>query len=463
MPIPPPEQWPRQVRGRSGTVLTLRTDTPVGTGGEGLVLRTTFPDLAVKLCYADQDTPEEIQLRLDRARWLPLEGVPTSQWYELLAPPHTGYVMKLLRDMVPVRRILQAPADVALDHWYGQTGGLRRRLAVLGRCARLLGTLHDRGIVYSDVSPGNLMVSEGADFDEVCLVDLDNLQVESSAASRVVGTRAYTAPEVVTGRTGNTVFSDAYSLAVLAYEALTLNHPMIGDLVADGEFGEEERALRGLVPWIDHSTDGRNRSGVGWQAQHVLTDRLRQLFRRTFEDGLTVPQARPGAGEWAAALFSAADRCVRCGTCPHTFLAPHANCPWCNVPRTAALPVTVGEHWPRPGGTPPARFPLPELSLVLQAGTPLRVTARTAERSAAEPDRALVALEWDGSTAITVHNLGWAGELRLVPKAGGQGRLLRSGSHTTESMLSLHALHFGPDRRPHRVLTMWTDRTDGAR
>lgn len=86
-----------------------------------------------------------------------------------------------------------------------------------------------------------------AEAHEAWLIDLDNLCTHSEPG-RAVFTPYYGAPEIVTGRSGATSLSDAWAFAVLAFNALTLLHPLCGDLVRDGEPELEEQALTGQVP-----------------------------------------------------------------------------------------------------------------------------------------------------------------------------------------------------------------------
>jgi eukaryotic-like serine/threonine-protein kinase len=442
--------WPNSVRAASNNVhLDLLLDEPLGSGGEGEVFRSRHGGLAVKLCEPTDSNRDRMAELFARLRWLPLDGVPLCRPLEQLAPPDVGYVMELLEDMVPLRLLCEPPQQEE-DAWYLRGGGLRRRLVLLARCAGVLATLHDRGIVYSDVSPGNVLISSELAYDEVRLIDADGLQTESGTGRRM-GTPFYTAPELLRAQSGNTVFSDVYSFAVVAYEALTMNHPLIGDYVNEGEVELEDDAQRGLVPWVDHSTDDLNRTRFGYPSSKVLSRRLRELFRRTFEEGMTNPWARPAAGEWAAALYAAADRCLDCPSCTHSFFAAHAACPWCGSTRPPALTVTVLEQYPRLQPGPPPLMREDDLTLVLQTDRPLLVSARTVIRHAADPADVLVRLEWDGGSEVRVRNCGRS-MVRRVPQQGGNGLQILPGSASTEHLSDPWWIHFDTDLRPHRIL-----------
>jgi serine/threonine protein kinase len=453
--------WPANVRTVNGLNLELVTDEPLGQGAEGKVFRTKHGSFAVKIYNAPDDTADSVAERLNRLRWLPLERVPITRLEDLLAPPDVGYVMTLLEDMVAMRTICSPPKG-DMGAWYGASGGLRRRLVLLAKCASALAIMHDRGIVYTDVSPGNVLVSADSKHTEVQLIDVDHLQTESSTMQPGMGTKPYIAPEVLRRTTGNTVFSDVHSFSVMAYEALTTNHPLIGDYVNNGPLEHQEYAELGLVPWINHSSDDVNRASSGYPGNLVLTRRLRDLFRRAFEGGLTKPRARPGAGEWADALWSAADRTVVCQSCNHSFYATQENCTWCGTLRPPALVVAVSEEFPRLGDNRGVVLLDSELTLVLQAKQPLQVTARTAVRHAVDPDLVLARLDWDGQDEVRVRNTG-STVLRRVPQSGGAGRQLRPGGTATEKAGAAWSLHFGLERQPHRFLSVQPQESDHVR
>ncbi|MFJ6677412.1 protein kinase [Actinosynnema sp. NPDC091369] len=427
------------------------TDTPLGQGGEGIVFRTDNDQLAVKiLAHTSEESTEDVARKLDRLRWLPLEDVPICRPLEPLAAPHYGYVMELLHDMVAWRTICNAP-DQNIKEWYADQGGLLRRLILLARCAEILSTLHERGIVYGDVSPGNILISTKTDFNEVWLIDADNLQTESNIAEKPLATPDYTAPELLRRHSGNTASSDMHSFAVIAYETLTTNHPLYGDYVLDGPFEYEDDAQYGRIPWVDHSSDDRNRTTSGFPALEVTTTGLRELFARTFEAGMTDPRARPSAGEWADALWTAVARTVRCEACPQTYFVASPTCPWCGGARPAVLVVTVDERLPRLGEFPSVVLARKERTTVLQQGVELFIRERTTHLAPSQADRPVLAMRWDGGETIHMRNLGTT-VIRRVPPKGGNGMQFFPGAKAKDNARAPWSLHFGSEHQPHRIL-----------
>ncbi|MBB5773677.1 protein kinase domain-containing protein [Nonomuraea jabiensis] len=452
------EHLPEYVRDEHGNTYQLDRETPIGEGGQGVVLRVKRSRLAVKICFDDGQPSlgDDIRERLDRLRWLPIEDLPVSRPIVRLDEPHVGYVMELLEDMASMESLCQPPAG-DLGPWYARGGGLSRRLRLLAKCADVLGRMHGRGIVYGDVSPGNILVSADPEHDEVWLVDADNLRVESSPADRVVKTPFYAAPELLRRLSGNTPFSDAYSFATIAYETLVANHPLLGDLVEDGPVEYQEDVQRGLLPWVGHSDDDRNRSSHGLEPGLVLTKRLRALFEQTFEEGVRTPYRRPGLHTWADALHAAADLTIVCPSCRQTYYAFCTFCPWCRAEPPQIVVVQAHDVLPA-GFADRAQHLAPRTEyLVLQGGQPVNVTARLTRVLGGDAHTSVARLTWNGAYDVTVRNVGTTA-MRRVPAAGGAGRMVFPGSEFVEDVRMPWFLHFGEDSRVHRALTFMLPR-----
>ena len=307
----------------------------LGRGGQGTVFAVEGARLAVKL-LRDRSlrAREGLRGQLAMVGRLPLEGLSVARPIEQLRTPHVGYVMELLTGMAPLRSLGYPPKNVqSIREWYFEGGGLRRRLRLLARTAEVLSDLHGRGLVYVDPSPHNVFVSERSDACAVRLIDTDNLRPATSAAGRSLYTRGYGAPEVVRQTGVPSSLGDAHAFAVIAFETLSLAHPLLGDWVRDGEPALEEQALAGLLPWVEAAGDDRNRSSDGIPRDIVLSPRLRDNLSLTFGPGLSDPAARPGLARWAEHLHRAADRTVSCSVCSGSYFYSHELCPWCNAPR----------------------------------------------------------------------------------------------------------------------------------
>lgn len=357
-------------------------DKVLGQGGQGVVFRTKDPDLAIKLVtdesgnpVTDEESVERYSKRFKRVRLLPLPESLNISVPAALLQNNAGYVMQLLSEMVPFSHfwldgktaekigpdeiptwLSAMPENEAkkIVHYY-KTGGLRRRLHALYKCASLLARLHGNGMVYGDISPNNIFISEGIDDSSVWLIDADNIRFEIAAGGSVVYTPKYGAPELVQGKDGGRPSSDCHAFAVVAFYLLSLIHPFVGkkvDGTDEGDWADEEnddedvedKAYAGLFPWVDDQDDDSNSSDSGLPRSLLLTEKLTALFKGTFGPGRTSPLLRPTIYHWPEALAQAADLTVTCPDCSmnyyYDFIHPETedhNCPYCKTQRPQVL------------------------------------------------------------------------------------------------------------------------------
>ena len=264
-----------------------------------------------------------INLGLDKK----IFSVPLRQ----ITQPKNGYIAEFASGMQPLTNLKLENVKEGLAEWYLKTGGLSKRYNVLIRLAAVLRSLHGKGLAYCDLSPNNVFVSEKADLFNVFLIDLDNLRYKTSIVHNIY-TPFYGAPEVISNNSPNTTMSDCYSFAVIAYELLTLNHPLIGDYVSNGKPELEEQALLGKLPWVDNEDNTKNKRTTGIPTFNVIPNRLLELFRKNFEVGLKNPIERPTMAEWFDTLNHANNELLKCGNQKCNLIYPFNNnkkCPFC--------------------------------------------------------------------------------------------------------------------------------------
>lgn len=358
----------------------------LGRGGQGAVYAIKGGRLAVKI-VGNRDSVHRDRLRnqLMNVRRLPLQDLSLAKPLEMLRPPHTGYLMEMLADMVPIKSLISPKkGETTSPAWYIASGGLRRRLHLLAKAAHTMSCLHGKGLAYSDPSPGNIFVSAVNSANEVWFIDTDNLRYESDQqTAHNVFTPGYGAPELVLGRSGVTSLSDAHALAVIAFQVLTLVHPFIGDWVSDGEPELEEQAFAGEIPWVEDPGDDRNRASFGVPREWVLSPRLVEMFQRAFGPGRMDPASRPGCAELADRLYAAADSTISCLSCKGSFFFNSKTCPWCAAPR-AQFAMLVFSLWDpsigKEGGVVlnPAKKRMTVAHTVVNDGQAVKITRRLA-------------------------------------------------------------------------------------
>lgn len=455
-------QADRPIWNTAGLQVVVRTEDDqaielarrIGAGGQGEVWEASGGRVAVKLLHSrDQRAAERLATQLRNLRLLDLGDLPIARPLALLRPPHLGYTMVMLTDMVALRHLFAPTGRTALVPWYTETGGLRRRLRLLGRTASALAGLHGRGLCYGDPSPVNVMVSEPLDYEQVYLIDVDNVAVTSEVRGSAYATRGYAAPEVLVGRLGVSSLSDAYAFAVMAFELLTVVHPFVGDKVYDGEPDLEDKAFSGELPWIEHSTEASNRSRFGLARDVVLTPGLRALAARAFEAGAADPTARPTVAEWRTKLYEAADLTLACPECHGTYFGSRTTCPWCGVaPPPALFAQLLTQVGLEAAGKP--MFAETRRALLVQRQVVTPVSARTAVAAVDESERPVVDLWYDHNDQLTVTNR-WDRPTWLVGVGGAPRMAIAVGHDATIPMFNRRSgweLHLGPAHEPHRVL-----------
>jgi serine/threonine protein kinase len=277
-----------------------------------------------------------ISLNLDKNYY----SVPTQE----IITPSCGYISEFASGMTPLSVLKMSPAVTDFQEWYLSTGGLLKRYGVLIKLANAIRSLHSKGLIYCDLSPNNVFISSDQRKHNVFLIDMDNLRYKTSIVHNIY-TPFYGAPEIVKGIAPNTVMSDCYSFAVIAYELLACNHPLMGDMVDEGEPEVEEQAMRGELPWVEDQNDDSNIRSTGLPSDCFVSNKVMKLFHRTFEEGLNDPMRRPTMAEWCDALNDGLNDLLYCKDCKiHYPYSNNKQCPFCDVNPELAVAVKI-QRW----------------------------------------------------------------------------------------------------------------------
>ena len=461
----------RQVNDLNGArhILTRQ----IGRGGQGAVFEVKGGRLAAKIVFdSSASRREKLRNQLTQVKRLPLSDLEIARPLEMLREPVLGYLMELLTGMQPLSALCHPPKSVAsVKAWYFETGGLRRRLALLARTADVLSALHGKGLVYSDPSPHNIFISEASDAVEVRFIDSDNIHYASNAGITNVFTPGYGAPELIRCTSGVNSLTDAHAFGVLCFQTLSLVHPLIGDSVSSGSPESEEQAFAGTVPWVDDPSDRSNSCSSGIPRSITLSSRLAELSQRAFGVGLNQPLLRPGVSEWAEKLHAAADATVLCPECKGTFYMNAKQCLWCDAPRSE-LAIAEFNLWDPSLGegseivskpTGDRRRPVIAGALAITDGESKVITRRHVNGHAGrEGQRPVIALKLEGAR-ISVQSFDGA-TYRLISPTGARSAEVgpRPSSILLKQDEASWRLHLGSIDTLHRVVS-FTARKAGSK
>lgn len=309
----------------------------LGEGGQGKVWKTNHQNTLVKTFYKKDKFKQEQWF--NHIQWVlrqDLDGLAIAAPKALITKPVPGYVMELMDGLHSLTSEMECSFVALVEgkglHGFLQTGGLKRRLQILAQLADTLSRLHARGMAYGDLSPSNIFISENITDARVWLIDCDNICISERASSMHLYSPGFGAPEVVLGESGVNSLTDAWSFAVIAYQLLTMQHPLIGMLVEDGEPELQEQAYRGELPWVGDSSDDCNVATGGIPLEMVASKKLQSLFQRCFEQGKNCSWERPTITEWRSTVDETISQLLDCHNpkCRSTFNR-NSHCPFCKT------------------------------------------------------------------------------------------------------------------------------------
>jgi len=229
---------------------------------------------------------------------------------------------------------------------YLHSGGLRKRLRTLLSMSYTLSNLHMKGLAYSYISPKHILVSTQDEYNETYFLGIENVDyIENMTGDGVkqVDPSIYTAPELYNGGP-NTMYSNGFSFAILAFHILTGLYPFMDPNDEKGIFLEVDQYtdytskeyLKMLKrPWIGSSN---NKIHVKIdEFKYFINDDLKGLFDQTLgEKGKNDAMTRTTLPEWSYMLAKAHDNVIRCNECgmdyygEFSFHMQKSTCPWCH-------------------------------------------------------------------------------------------------------------------------------------
>ncbi|MGQ9473232.1 MAG: protein kinase domain-containing protein [Candidatus Caldatribacteriaceae bacterium] len=328
----------------------MEVDGPIIAGGEGEVYFSRCGRFVVKI-YHDQILPRDKERMLQRVLFLGKnlgEGSNLLCWplalvRELEGKQKIGVVTKKV-PRPPFRELVDAilsPREFKKAVEEGATW--REYLKIAHSLAKTVAILHGKGCAHADLHFKNFLVDLKT--GRSVLIDLDGLVVPGFLPPQVAGMMPFMAPEIIVQKIAPNQKTDRHSLAVLIFHTLLFRNPLQPLVCYDPDDPEKDERLGWGEKAIfsEHPLDFRHRPhslGIplfrrGTLSFCVLTPELQALVKRSFIDGLFVPEVRPLAREWEQALFSSFFVLWRCLRCHQYFFYPYwlpkslRRCPFC--------------------------------------------------------------------------------------------------------------------------------------
>lgn len=329
-----------------GERLTVRR--LLGDGGQGEVYELVDPEghprHAMKWYFERLATPEQYGIIAD----LVARGAPGGSFVwprGVISSPDRrtfGYLMPLVT--TPYRPL----TDLMLGRVDPEFGKLFR----LGiELARGYLQLHGAGLCYRDINFGNAFFDP--DTGRVLICDNDNVGIDGGTRTRVLGAPKFMAPEIVRREAFPSQQTDLYSLAVMLFYIFMIGHPLEGVRTETG-LQTQETNLRsyGTDPlFVFDPYDGANAPVPGVH-DHMIAywslypRQLRDLFTRSFTEGLWDPGRRVHTDLWCKRLLRVSDSLVGCGRCGvANFLDPTVEaqaCYACGVQLPTPVLIRIG-------------------------------------------------------------------------------------------------------------------------
>lgn len=296
----------------------------LGEGGQGVVYKVKYngKDLALKWYFGNKlSDPDRFYRNIQNNI---KKGAPTSAFLWPLEITEYfdgsfGYLMELrppeYKDfsLFLLAKARFASIEAVVNAALCITNGFRE--------------LHNSGFSYQDLNDGNFFVNPQN--GDVLICDNDNV-AEYGDALGIAGKCRYMAPEVVMGKKKPDVHTDRFSLAVVLYLLLFLNHPLEGKKTMCPCLTEElERKFYGSEPvFVWDSNNDTNRPVRGVHVNEIKFWPIYPKFvRDTFEEAFS-HEAMVGADtqhrvtekKWQEVFTALRDCLAKCSCGGETFI-----------------------------------------------------------------------------------------------------------------------------------------------
>jgi len=298
----------------------------LGEGGQGFVYKVEYQGAEYALKWYKKDVlkrPEKFYVNLQNNIAKP----PTSKaflWPLFLTEKHAGsfgYLMELR----PAKYRDFTDFLLAKVHFSGMDACLNAALNIVEGFL----DLHARGYSYQDLNDGNFFIDPNN--GDVLICDNDNVS-ENGENQGIAGKMRYMAPEIVRGEAKPDLMSDRFSLAIVLFMILCMDHPLDGKMTCVPCMTEKhEKQFYGIDPvFMFDKNDHRNEPVRGVNTNAImcwpdLPTYLKDAFYEAFSHEAMTAESRPGRipeRQWRKLLLKAKAELVKCSCGSEQFM-PH--------------------------------------------------------------------------------------------------------------------------------------------
>ena len=313
----------------------------LGEGGQGVVYKVSMggKEYALKWYHKGAiQNPRKFYANLENNI---KKGAPTKAflWPQYLTKQigdSFGYIMELR----PGKYREFSDFLLAKVHFASLTAAVNAALNITNGFRQL----HRNGFSYQDLNDGNFFIDPAT--GEVLICDNDNVAPYGESLG-IAGKARYMAPEVVRNITRPNVMTDRFSLTVVLFRLLFLDHPLEGRRVVEAPCLTEELELKfyGKEPvFVYDPADSSNRPVRGVHANvarfwPMYPKFIRDKFVEALSQEALHGQApRPTDNDWQQCFTRLRDCIVTCSCGEETFLSPGED----------SLCINCGRKIPRP-------------------------------------------------------------------------------------------------------------------
>lgn len=308
---------------------TVVVSEKLGEGGQGVVYKVTYNDKAYALKWYHKGILKNSKTFYENLKSNVLEGAPTKHfiwplYVSTVSDDSFGYVMELR----PTGYYEFSEFLLAKVHFPSLSAVVNAALNITNGFREL----HRKGYSYQDLNDGNFFINP--DSGDVLICDNDNVAPEGESLG-IAGKARYMAPEVVRNISRPDKYSDRFSLAVVLFRLLFLDHPLEGRIVACQPCLTEALELKyyGKSPvFIFDPGDDSNRPVPSihrnvLQLWCIYPQFIKDLFIRAFsrdamnaDDMMAVKRTRLLDNDWQYAFVQLRDSIVKCSCGEETFI-----------------------------------------------------------------------------------------------------------------------------------------------